>query len=148
MTGNFRKWFAVHHHQVFTPVPIFTWCYLVSVNINDVLCVRQMSGAICFQLYSHLFSLYLLLPAINAVLCMRQMSGSVGLLYVVTKYSHLYLCDMETATCLCYVTLSSHVVFTTAVNSRTGGLLCINTAGQVRHIIIIIINYDYQLLLH
>ena len=60
------------------------------------------------------------------------MSGSIGLLYVVTKYSQLYLCDMETATCLYCVTLSSHITFTTAVNSCTGGLICINTTGQVR----------------
>jgi len=59
------------------------------------------------------------------------MSVSNGLLYVVTKYAHLYLCDVETATCLYSVTLSSHIIFTTAVNARTGGLVCVNTAGQV-----------------
>ena len=59
------------------------------------------------------------------------MSVTNGLLYVVTKYAQLYLCDMETATCLCSVTLSSHIIFTTAVNTRTGGLMCVNTAGQV-----------------
>ena len=59
------------------------------------------------------------------------MSATNGLLYVVTKYAQLYLCDVESATCLYTVTLSSHVIFTTAVNTRTGRLMCINTAGQV-----------------
>ena len=59
------------------------------------------------------------------------MSVTNGLLYVITKYSHLYLCDMESATCLYSITLSSHVIFATAVNTWTGGLICVNTAGQV-----------------
>jgi len=67
----------------------------------------------------------------SSSVAVQQVSDTNGLLYVVTKYAHLYLCDVETATCLCSVSMSSHIVFTTAVSSRTGGLLCINTAGQV-----------------
>jgi len=70
------------------------------------------------------------------------MSVTNGLLYVVTKYAQLYLCDMETATCLCSVTLSAHVIFATAVHTQTGGLICINTAGQVVAVIVIVISFS------
>lgn len=59
------------------------------------------------------------------------MSADTGLLFVVTKYSWLYICDMESATYLTHLSLSSDIIFSTTLNTLTQGLLVINTAGQV-----------------
>jgi len=107
---------------------LFLVCRCVSV------CDRCLSVLVCCMssLSTHTCTcLYLFVPCLSVCVCVWQMSVGVGLLYVVTKYSHLYLCDVETATCLHNVSLSSHIIFTTAVSSSMGGLLCVNTAGQV-----------------
>ena len=109
-----------------------TCLYLSVPCLSVCVCVWQMTVGVgllyVVTKYSHL---YLSVPCLSVCVCVWQMSVGVGLLYVVTKYSHLYLCDVETATCLHNVSLSSHIIFTTAVSSSMGGLLCVNTAGQV-----------------
>lgn len=60
-----------------------------------------------------------------------QVSKMYGLMFVVTKYGQLYVCDLESATCLCSVAISSDVVFLATLNSLTQGLIGLNTAGQV-----------------
>ncbi|XP_013398554.1 clathrin heavy chain 1 [Lingula anatina] len=60
-----------------------------------------------------------------------QVSECHGLLYILTKYGHLYLCSMSNAACLFSMAISSHVLFSTAFNSASEGVLAINRAGQV-----------------
>jgi len=61
----------------------------------------------------------------------EQVNNLYGLMYVVTKYGQLYVCDLESAACLSSVTVSSEIIFLTAVGSLTQGIICLNTAGQV-----------------
>lgn len=63
-----------------------------------------------------------------------QVSKMYGLMFVVTKYGQLYVCDLESATCLCSVAISSDVVFLATLNSLTQGLIGLNTAGQILNI--------------
>lgn len=60
-----------------------------------------------------------------------QVDQTYGLMFVMTKYSQLFICDMESATCLCSVTVSSQVIFLTTVNSSSPGIISVNTDGQI-----------------
>lgn len=60
-----------------------------------------------------------------------QVSGEYGLLYVLTKYGYLYLCDMETAACLCVTRVSPEIIFTSTLNSATQGILGITRSGRI-----------------
>ena len=65
------------------------------------------------------------------VLCVFQVTAQFGLLYVITKYGMLYICDLETAACLGSARISSDVVFSTILNSNTDGLVGVSRGGQV-----------------
>ena len=60
-----------------------------------------------------------------------QISVEYGLLFVVTKYGYLYMCDMETAMCLCCTRVAVDVIFSAALNTTTQGILAITRGGQV-----------------
>ncbi|XP_005106091.1 clathrin heavy chain 1 [Aplysia californica] len=60
-----------------------------------------------------------------------QISVEYGLLFVVTKYGYLYMCDMETAMCLCCTRVAIDVIFASALNTTTQGILAITRGGQV-----------------
>ncbi|KAK7087962.1 clathrin heavy chain 2-like [Littorina saxatilis] len=60
-----------------------------------------------------------------------QVSTEYGLLFVVTKYGYLYMCDMETAMCLCCTRISVDVIFASTLNTDTQGILGITRGGQV-----------------
>lgn len=60
-----------------------------------------------------------------------QVSTEYGLLFVVTKYGYLYMCDMETAMCLCCTRISVDVIFTSTLNTDTQGILGVTRGGQV-----------------
>lgn len=60
-----------------------------------------------------------------------QVSTEYGLFYVVTKYGYMYVCDMETAACLCISRVSHCVIFCLALNSKTQGIIGVNRDGQV-----------------
>lgn len=64
-------------------------------------------------------------------MCDVQVSTEYGLLFVVTKYGYLYLCDMETGMCLCCTRISADVIFTSTLNTDTQGILGVTRAGQV-----------------
>ncbi|GFS98511.1 clathrin heavy chain [Nephila pilipes] len=60
-----------------------------------------------------------------------QVSSKLGLVYIVTKYGVMHLCDMETCTTLCSVNLCTDVIFSTAFNKETEGIIAISRNGQV-----------------
>lgn len=60
-----------------------------------------------------------------------QVSTEYGLLFVVTKYGYLYMCDMETAMCLCCTRIAVDVIFTSTLNTDTQGILGVTRTGQV-----------------
>ncbi|GFO29671.1 clathrin heavy chain 1 [Plakobranchus ocellatus] len=60
-----------------------------------------------------------------------EISVDYGLLFVVTKYGYLYICDMETAMCLCCTRVAVDVTFAAVLNTNTQGLLAITRGGQV-----------------
>ncbi|BFZ04770.1 hypothetical protein BsWGS_07809 [Bradybaena similaris] len=60
-----------------------------------------------------------------------QISVDYGLLFVVTKYGYLYMCDMETAMCLCCTRVAVDVIFAAVLNTNTQGILAITRGGQV-----------------
>lgn len=60
-----------------------------------------------------------------------HVSGEFGLLFVLSKYGYLYLCDMETSTCLCCTRISLEVIFTSTLNSETRGIIGVTRSGQV-----------------
>lgn len=64
-------------------------------------------------------------------LCALQISVDYGLLFVVTKYGYLYMCDMETAMCLCCTRVAVDVIFAAVLNTNTQGILAITRGGQV-----------------
>lgn len=63
-----------------------------------------------------------------------QASSSYGVLYIITKYGFLYLSDLETATCLCCIRISTAVVFTSTLSSLSQGIIIVNRSGQVQAI--------------
>ena len=63
-----------------------------------------------------------------------------GLLYVVTKYGSMYVCDMSTAQCLCQVYISKDVVFTSSLITGGSSLIVVNRAGQVRTTVFVFFN--------
>jgi hypothetical protein len=72
-----------------------------------------------------------LLTHLRNCVVIRQASTNIGLLYVITKYSQLFLCDLESATCLYSVVLTPSITFVSVLNSATQGLLAVNTSGEV-----------------
>ncbi|RUS81436.1 hypothetical protein EGW08_010820 [Elysia chlorotica] len=60
-----------------------------------------------------------------------EISVDYGLLFVMTKYGYLYICDMETAMCLCCTRVAVDVTFSAVLNTNTQGLLAITRGGQV-----------------
>ena len=60
-----------------------------------------------------------------------QAATAGGLLYVLTKYGLMFVCDMSTAQCLCQVYISKEVVFTSSLTAGGSGLIVVNRAGQV-----------------
>ncbi|XP_052245570.1 clathrin heavy chain-like isoform X2 [Dreissena polymorpha] len=60
-----------------------------------------------------------------------HVSIEYGLLFLLTKYGYLYLCDMETSTCVCSTKVSKDIIFTSALNSDTHGIIGVTRNGQV-----------------
>lgn len=60
-----------------------------------------------------------------------HVSIKYGLLFMITKYGYLYLCDMETAACLCCNKISNYIMFTSTLNTDTQGIMGVNRGGQV-----------------
>ncbi|KAL5017651.1 hypothetical protein ScPMuIL_007240 [Solemya velum] len=60
-----------------------------------------------------------------------HVSVDYGLLFMVTKYGYLYLCDMETSACLCCTRVSMDIIFTSTLNGDTQGILGVSRGGQV-----------------
>ena len=50
---------------------------------------------------------------------------------VVSKYGRVFICDMESAVCLCTVRVAEDVVFSSALHNDRG-LLAISVNGKVR----------------
>nr|XP_022339622.1 clathrin heavy chain 2-like [Crassostrea virginica] len=60
-----------------------------------------------------------------------HVSSEIGLLFLITKYGFLYLCDLESCVCLCSTRISSSIVFSSTLNSSTQGILGVTRRGQV-----------------
>ncbi|XP_015923660.1 clathrin heavy chain 2 isoform X2 [Parasteatoda tepidariorum] len=60
-----------------------------------------------------------------------QVSSKLGLVYIVTKYGILHLCDLESCTTLCSINICTDVIFATAFNKETEGIIAISRNGQV-----------------
>lgn len=60
-----------------------------------------------------------------------HVSAECGLVFMLTKYGCLYLCEMETSTCLCSARVSVDIIFTSTLNSETQGFLGVSRSGQV-----------------
>ncbi|XP_014673517.1 PREDICTED: clathrin heavy chain 2-like isoform X2 [Priapulus caudatus] len=60
-----------------------------------------------------------------------EVSSSQRLVYIVTKYGHLFLCELETGMFLCQIQMSRDVIFATLLNSETQGVIGISRNGQV-----------------
>lgn len=60
-----------------------------------------------------------------------QVSGEYGLVFMLTKYGYLFLCDMETSTCLCSMRVSEDIIFTSTINTETQGFIGVTRKGQV-----------------
>ena len=68
---------------------------------------------------------------VNLVLHLLQVSGEYGLLLLLTKYGYLYLCEMETSSCLCCTRVSLDIIFTSTLNTATQGIIGVTRSGQV-----------------
>ncbi|KAL4223945.1 hypothetical protein ACF0H5_017404 [Mactra antiquata] len=60
-----------------------------------------------------------------------HVSCEYGLVFVLTKYGYLYLCDMETSTVLCSMKVSLDIIFTSTLNTETQGFIGVTRSGQV-----------------
>ena len=60
-----------------------------------------------------------------------QVSAAYGLMYVFSKYGHMYICDIESAVCLISTHVSTSIVFSTSLNTSTQGVVAISRSGQV-----------------
>lgn len=60
-----------------------------------------------------------------------HVSGEYGLLLLLTKYGYLYLCEMETSSCLCCTRISLDLIFTSTLNTATQGIIGVTRSGQV-----------------
>ncbi|XP_035218963.1 clathrin heavy chain 1-like isoform X2 [Stegodyphus dumicola] len=60
-----------------------------------------------------------------------QVSSKLGLVYIVTKYGTLHLCDLETCATLCCINVCTDIIFSTAFNKETEGIIAISRNGQV-----------------
>ncbi|EKX42588.1 clathrin heavy chain [Guillardia theta CCMP2712] len=63
-----------------------------------------------------------------------QVSDKYGLVFLVSKFGYIYVFDVETGTQVFMNRISAETIFTTCVNSASGGLLGINRLGQVLHV--------------
>ncbi|XP_061189992.1 clathrin heavy chain 2-like [Saccostrea echinata] len=60
-----------------------------------------------------------------------HVSPENGLLFLITKYGYLYLCDLESSVCLCSTRISTSIIFCSTLNSTTQGILGVTRDGQV-----------------
>ncbi len=60
-----------------------------------------------------------------------QVSAAYGLMYVFSKYGHMYICDIESAVCLISTQICTSIIFRTTLNTNTQGVIAVNRAGQV-----------------
>ncbi|XP_041348290.1 clathrin heavy chain-like [Gigantopelta aegis] len=60
-----------------------------------------------------------------------QVSSRYGVLFMITKYSVLYICDMETAAPLICSGISNDIIITATLNTKTQGILGISKDGMV-----------------
>ncbi|WAR02762.1 CLH1-like protein [Mya arenaria] len=60
-----------------------------------------------------------------------HVSKEFGLVFLLTKYGYLYLCDMETSTCLCSTKVAEDIIFTSTLNTETQGIIGVTRSGQV-----------------
>lgn len=60
-----------------------------------------------------------------------HVSAEYGLVFMLTKYGYLFLCDMETSTCLCSMQVSADIIFTSTINTETQGFIGVTRKGQV-----------------
>ena len=63
-----------------------------------------------------------------------QISDKYGIIFLVTKFGYLFVLDVETGALVFQNRISQETIFTTCVNSVSGGLLGINRLGQVLHV--------------
>ena len=63
-----------------------------------------------------------------------QISEKYGTVFMITKFGYVYVFDVETATPIFFNRISPETIFTTCMNSMTGGILGINRLGQVLHV--------------
>ena len=63
-----------------------------------------------------------------------QISDKYGVIFLVTKFGYLYVLDVESGTLIFQNRISTEAIFTTCLNSVSGGLLGINRLGQVMHV--------------
>lgn len=60
-----------------------------------------------------------------------HVSPDIGLLFLITKYGYLYLCDLESCACLCSTRISTSIIFSSTLNSTTHGILGVTRGGQI-----------------
>ncbi|KAJ1485283.1 hypothetical protein T484DRAFT_1794212, partial [Baffinella frigidus] len=63
-----------------------------------------------------------------------QISDKYGIIFLVTKAGYLYVLDVETGAQIMMNRISPDTIFTTCLNTTTGGLLGINRSGSVLHV--------------
>ena len=63
-----------------------------------------------------------------------QISDKYGIIFLVTKAGYLYVLDVETGTQIMMNRISPETIFTTCLNTATGGILGINRSGSVLHV--------------
>jgi clathrin heavy chain len=63
-----------------------------------------------------------------------QISDKYGAIFLITKFGYVYVYDVETAAPIFFNRISPETIFTTCVNSMTGGVLGINRLGSVLHV--------------
>lgn len=79
--------------------------------------------------------MYLLITICLSCFNIDQVSPDIGLLFLITKYGYLYLCDLESCACLCSTRISTSIIFSSTLNSTTHGILGVTRSGQVRNLI-------------
>lgn len=68
------------------------------------------------------------IPAINVSL---QVSKLYCLMYILSKYGHMYISDLENATFLYSTSISPTIVFVSALHTSTQGLVAVCRSGKV-----------------
>lgn len=60
-----------------------------------------------------------------------QVSEKHGVIFLITKYGYIHLCDVETGTCIYMNRISGDTIFVTAPYDPTNGIIGVNRKGQV-----------------